>query len=163
MLNHALLVNKTELRFTELEFYYFEEKVHEDYFTHEHQCGECEWRFHNQGLDITFGHTDKSDGGILIRGVSYVDHGKTICVNGPRRVVATIFSLLGKCDQPGSISIRALNSLQSEIYKTTRHLPNTKDYFKKEGDFETFKNKPYRFVTSEAMKEIGGNLKFVKL
>ena len=90
MLNHALLVNKTELRFTELEFYYFEEKVHEDYFTHEHQCGECEWRFHNQGLDITFGHTDKSDGGILIRGVSYVDHGKTICVNGPRRVVATI-------------------------------------------------------------------------
>src|SRR5688572_17782985 len=75
----ALIVNNKVFRFTEIEFYYFNEDYHKDQYTHPHKRESGEWRFHNQGIDITFESSEKCDGGILIRGI-LID---SEYVNGP--------------------------------------------------------------------------------
>ncbi|NEW85396.1 MAG: hypothetical protein GZ094_23960 [Mariniphaga sp.] len=119
LLRKALFVNGKEIRFTEIEFYYFNDN-HQDNYTHKHKRDEGEWRFHKQGLDITFQGDEKSDGGILIRGIC-VD-GKYI--NGPINVVSKMFELFGKITTDSSLTLSDSSLRNSEIQKTHRHLPN---------------------------------------
>ena len=137
----ALLINNTEIRFTEIEFYYFGEN-HQDNYTHKHKRGEGEWRFHNQGLDITFQGNDTIDGGILIRGI-FVD-GEFI--NGPRRVVGRIFEILGNVNNESHIVLKDSSERHCEITKTFRHLPNKV--------YPDFHHKPYRYLTDLDILEI---------
>lgn len=135
LLQKALFVNGKEIRFTEIEFYYFD-PVHQDKYTHEHLRKVGEWRFHNQGLDITFQGDETTDGGILIRGI-LVDNKY---INGPRKVVGKIFELFGKVSENSTIVLLDSSVRKTEIIKTFRHLPN------KDNDPD-FQNKPYRYLT----------------
>lgn len=141
LLQKAILINHTELRITEIEFYYFCKGKHEDNYTHTHDRDGGEWRFHNQGLDITFQWDDESDGGILIRGISYlVENGESKIISGPRNVIKKIFESFGKCDEQNTLSLIEADRLDCEIIKTFRHIPN------KIVD-EKFHNKYYRYIT----------------
>jgi len=146
--NYALMVNETEIRFTEIEFYFFHEDFHKDEYTHEHGRNSGEWRFHNQGLDITFQSDSKSDGGILIRGILL--NGKYI--NGPRKVVREIFEAFGKIEDSNCIKIKKTNLRETDILKTFRHLPN-------KNVVKDFHHKPYRYLTDLDILSISGSLK----
>jgi hypothetical protein len=127
----ALFVNDTIIRFTEIEFYYFHATNHRDTYTHAHKRNAGEWRFHNQGIDITLQHTEGlADGGILIRGI-LID-GEYI--NGPRKVLTAIFKAFGKVTKLTSIVLRNVETRKYPIIKTFRHLPNkivNEDYYGK--------------------------------
>ena len=93
LLNKSLYMNDIEFRFTEIEFYYIHKDNHPDNYTHQLKRDKGEWRFHNQGFDITFdGNNDISDGGILIRGISIKDE----YVNGPIKVLKKYLNVLEK-------------------------------------------------------------------
>lgn len=144
----AIYVNDIEFRFTEIEFYYFHEKYHPDNYTHEHLRKPGEWRFHNQGLDITFRGDEKSDGGILIRGV-LVD-GEYI--NGPRKIVAKIFESFDEITKNNSFTLKNIPKQTVEILKTFRHLPSKnieKDYHRK----------PYRYLIDIDNLSISSSIK----
>jgi hypothetical protein len=124
LLQKALVVNGKIIRFTEIEFYYFHETHHPDNYTHKHDREAGEWRFHNQGIDITFESTQVSDGGILIRGI-LVD-GKY--VNGPRKIWTSIFKTFGKVSEPTSFVLDTVETRNVEIIKTFRILSNKIGY-----------------------------------
>lgn len=134
LLKNALFVNGKEIRFTEIEFYYFD-PVHQDNYTHKHRRELGEWRFHNQGLDITFQGDNTSDGGILIRGI-YVE-GKFF--NGPRIVVGKIFEVFGSVGAESHMVLKDTTERNCDILKTFRHLPNEV--------YPEFHNKHYRYLT----------------
>lgn len=134
--NYALLVNNTEFRFTKIEFYYYSEKYHPDEYTHEHDRKGGEWRFHNQGLDLTFQSDKETDGGILIRGIS----GDNKYVNGPRRILTEIFKAFGSACNSTTLILKATPQRDIDIYKTFRHLPN-------KNIVEEYHKKPYRYFT----------------
>ncbi len=134
--NYALLVNNTEFRFTEIEFYYYSEKYHRDEYTHEHDRNVGEWRFHNQGLDLTFQSDEKTDGGILIRGISFENN----YTNGPRKVLGEIFKSFGNVFGITTLILKPTTQRDVDVYKTFRHLPN-------KSIFENFHKKHYRYLT----------------
>lgn len=134
--NYALFVNNVEYRFTEIEFYYFNEIKHPDKYTHEHNRDEGEWRFHNQGIDLTFQSSDKIDGGILIRGILKENK----YVNGPRKVLGEIFQSFGNALDSTLFVLKPTLTRDIDIHKTFRHLPN------KNND-ENYHKKPYRYLT----------------
>lgn len=131
----ALLVNDKLFFLTEIEFYYFHKEIHEDKYTHEHQRDEGEWRFHNQGLDITLKSSDIADGGILLRGV--LEGNKY--TNGPRKVIGRIFEGFSKVTAKNEISLITTEKRTHQIIKTNRHLPNKNRY-------EDFVDRPYRYL-----------------
>ncbi|SHF51783.1 hypothetical protein [Dysgonomonas macrotermitis] len=131
----ALYVNETVFRFTEIEFYYFNEGHHPDEYTHEHNRIGGEWRYHNQGIDITLGSNDTTDGGILIRGVCF--NGKY--VNGPRKIWQSIFEAFGKVTSPTTFQLKDGEKRDIEIIRTFRQLPNKIEY-------PEFLNKHYRYL-----------------
>ncbi|WP_321426682.1 hypothetical protein [uncultured Bacteroides sp.] len=68
-----LVINKTEYRLTEIEFYYRDENKHNDTFTHcdKEQLKNGTWYFHASGIDITFGKGENEIyGGILLRAIT---------------------------------------------------------------------------------------------
>jgi hypothetical protein len=85
-----LLVENTQFRITELEFYYKCES-HNDPFTHGHeqQRKSGKWYFHGSGIDLTFG-TDEYYGGILIRAIFNLD--TKMFIYGPLNIITEIFS-----------------------------------------------------------------------
>src|ERR1035437_6802829 len=119
--NWGLKINQDIYSFTEIEFYYFLTNIHEDNATHKHDFDEGHWRCHSQGLDITFqaSESDKSDGGILIRGLKH----KNKYVNGPIRILGLIFENFGQVTtlnkEFGLVPI--INPTASIIFKTKRH------------------------------------------
>lgn len=136
--NWNLKVNDTHFTFTELEFYFFKYNIHEDNATHEHDYGEGKWRFHLQGLDITFPTTDNSDGGILLRGIK----SEKEFINGPKRVLTTIFRKMNPVseihNQFGLVPAQEKQDII--IYKTLRHgLSKSQD--------NEFKDSFYRYYT----------------
>ncbi len=142
LLNWQLRINEALFSFTEIEFYYFHKGIHEDNSTHEHKYDQGLWRFHSQGLDITFQWSEISDGGILIRGLKSDNKSEKEYVNGPRRIVETIFRSFNPVtniqQQFGLIRKKASES--KVIFKTVRHgLSNTQD--------NAFKDEPYRYFT----------------
>jgi hypothetical protein len=147
LLEKALFVNGKEIRFTEIEFYFFD-PIHQDTYTHEHTRNVGEWRFHSQGLDITFQGNKTTDGGILIRGI-LVDNEY---INGPRKVVGKIFELFGKVTESGTIILSDSSIRKEEIIKTFRHLPN------KEND-PNFQFRPYRYLTDLDICQIPKSIK----
>jgi hypothetical protein len=140
--NYALLVNNTEFRFTEIEFYYYSEN-HPDEYTHRHRRNAGEWRFHNQGLDLTFKGDEKSDGGILIRGLLSGSN----YVNGSRKVLGEIFESFGNAFDSTTFILKQTTLRGIDIYKVFRHLPN------KNID-EKFHKKRYRYITDIENLEI---------
>ena len=134
----ALFVNEKVFRFTEIEFYYYYEGIHNDEYTHKHKRKVGEWRLHNQGIDITFEGTDISDGGILVRGV--LINGKYI--NGPLLTIRAIFEAFEKVTNITSFVLNDSETRNVDIIKTFRHLPNKIVH-------EEFHNKLYRYISDD--------------
>jgi len=142
LLNWQLKINDSLFSFTEIEFYFFYKGIHEDNATHIHDYNQGLWRSHSQGLDITFQWSEISDGGILIRGLKSDNKSDKEYVNGPRRIVETIFKNFNPVtsiqQQFGLVPKNENESL--EIFKTGRHgLSNTQ--------VNSFKDEPYRYYT----------------
>lgn len=143
-----LFVNEIEFRLTEIEFYYYHEDSHKDNYTHEHKRDYGEWRFHNQGLDITFQSDNKSDGGILIRGIQV----NTKYVNGPRKIIREIFENFSKTTNENTILLSDSAERNARILKTFRHLPN-------KHQVPEFHNKHYRYLTNLESLDIPNSIK----
>ncbi len=131
----TLVVNGQIFRFTEIEFYYFHKDYHPDGYTHRHLRKSGEWRFHNQGIDITLEGNNVQDGGILIRGI-LVD-GKY--VNGPIKCLQRIFEAFGKATELTSFILKDDAARNIPIIKTIRHLPNSIKH-------DAFHDKLYRYL-----------------
>ncbi len=147
LLEKILVVNDAQFNFTEIEFYYYSPE-HQDAFTHVHDVSAGKWRFHNQGFDITI-KGDLGFGGILIRGVEYIDTSKSIFINGPRRVMFSIMEHLNNVDILNNrfgIADKEKDTLT--IFKTFRqglNKPNPKLDCDKP---EYFKTACYRFIVN---------------
>lgn len=135
LLRKSLFVNQVEIQFTEIEFYYYCQEVHEDNYTHRHMREAGQWRFHNQGIDITFKGDELSDGGILIRGIS--TNGRY--VNGPLKSLRVIFERFGDISARTEMFLADGENRNKEIIKTSRHLPNKVVH-------DEFQLKPYRYL-----------------
>lgn len=118
--NYQLVVNNKHFAFTEIEFYYFHTEKHRDFSVHKHMLPEGNWRAHNQGLDITFAGTDKTDGGILIRGIREI--GSENYTNGPRKVIFKIFESFPLIHKRGEIRLESKTPPSTnDIKRTFRH------------------------------------------
>jgi hypothetical protein len=135
--NSILLANDSKFILTEIEFYYFFKGKHEDNYTHTHNRNAGEWRFHNQGIDITFQSSEESDGGILIRGFRIDNE----FINGPRKIISKIFEHFNKITDENKLQLIASKSRDDEIIKTYRHLPNKTTY-------PAYHNTFYRYLTN---------------
>lgn len=97
ILNKVLLkVDKCLFRFTEIEFYFFREGLHEDPYIHKDdlQLMTGQWYFHGSGIDITFGD-GINHGGILIRGIRNINGNENKFISGPLNVVKELFRSMG--------------------------------------------------------------------
>lgn len=148
LLEKGIYINDKIFRFTEIEFYYFNEELHPDEYTHEHSRAGGQWRFHNQGIDITLPSQDKIDGGILIRGIS-VDQKY---INGPRKVINAFFEAFGSVINNTHFVLKECNKRDLKIIKTFRHLPNKIKY-------PHFHTKHYRYIVEFEKTNILNNVK----
>ncbi len=133
LLGYAITINGKEFHLTEIEFYFYHPN-HQDNYTHKHRLQEGMWRMHNQGLDITLQGNKEQDGGILIRGIKNEKY-----INGPRRIVWTLFEHFGQIEKPNIIQLTKTPRLNKRIIKTFRHLPNKKIH-------PGFHKKHYRYL-----------------
>lgn len=138
----TLQVNDVQFQFTEIKFYYFHSTNHPDTFTHPHKLEEGMWRFHLQGLDITFQSYTGSDGGILIRGIKEFNVTKNSFkyINGPKKVLERIFQLFGSVTELNKKLglVYKPDNIHSKIYKTFRK------GLRKSGH-QDFLHSPYRY------------------
>ena len=134
--NYGIKVNDEFLRFSEIEFYYFDEN-HQDKYTPRHTRLGGEWRVHRKGLDITFKSNEKKYGGVLIRGV-YDKAGNFI--NGPFLVLNKIFTCLGKTGKKSTVQFLKSFPVKKRIIKARRHGLNSKTS-------PVFYRKKYRYLT----------------
>ena len=140
---YELVVNNEKFNFTEIEFYYYS-KNHQDAFTHKHKEDAGNWRFHNQGFDITL-KGETGFGGILIRGVE----SKGTFINGPRRVLFEIMSHLNPVSELNNIiGLEQKKETKSKIFKTFRHGLNNPNAKLPCNDREYFRNANYRFLVN---------------
>jgi len=119
-IEHSLFRPYNQLiEFTEIEFYYFKEGVHDDESVHPHKLDAGMWRVHKSGIDLTFQHDsiEKKDGGILIRGIKCEGE----YINGPLRVLNFIFKKMGNAFDKNTIELKEKNINNELIYKTARH------------------------------------------
>ncbi|MCF6367094.1 MAG: hypothetical protein L3J35_12965 [Bacteroidales bacterium] len=150
-----LIVNDIQFEITEIEFYYFHEKYHPDKYTHEHDREVGEWRFHNQGIDITLQSGQGYDGGILLRGLKQVNsigEKEKKYINGPRKILMRVFEKFGKVYDENVLKIDNRNEDDYEIIKTFRHLPNKIHH-------KDFHNKYYRYLTDLGELDISKSIK----
>nr|NQU91311.1 hypothetical protein [Bacteroidota bacterium] len=98
--SYALYANAKEFRITEIEFYFYHPE-HPDNYTHPHKRKKGEWRFHNQGLDITLSGNETQDGGILIRGIKNDRY-----VNGPRKIIYYLFQHFDNVESSNSLELK---------------------------------------------------------
>ncbi|MBD0404756.1 hypothetical protein [Flammeovirga sp. EKP202] len=137
-----LNVNGEHFSFTEIEFYYYSEKHHQDAYTHHHNEKEGKWRFHKMGFDFTLrGKT--GFGGILIRGVE----NKGEFINGPLRSLFHIMSYLNDVNSTDNkLGLIEKEQAKSTVYRTFRKGLKTPDPQLKCNNPEGFKNARYRFI-----------------
>ena len=135
LLGHILKINDQELEITEIEFYFFMKGKHEDNYTHPHKRNAGEWRYHNQGIDITLQGNDKQDGGILIRGIKMDQK----YINGPLKTVQKIMECMGSVQNSATIQLITNPITNKKILKTFRHLPNKIQH-------QEFHDKKYRYL-----------------
>jgi hypothetical protein len=109
LLQSNLIVANKAYELLDIEFYFYNEKIHPDPYSHSFQYASSvrkkqsvtgSWYFHRftgidkythtrRGLDITYGDGEKERyGGILIRAIKNLQNGRII--SGPSRVVAEI-------------------------------------------------------------------------
>ena len=150
LLRKQILVNGTGANITEIEFYYFKGKIHEDLYTHQHDRNAGEWRYHRSGIDITFQASDEAqtDGGILIRGIEV--NGEYI--NGPIKSLRRLFELMGKANTTTNIQLLEKEETNKRIIKTFRHLPN-------KIRFENFHTLKYRYLVDIEKVDISSKIK----
>jgi hypothetical protein len=136
--NWNLKINSSIYSFTEIEFYYFLSGLHEDKATHEHLYNIGQWRWHQQGLDITFQGSKGSDGGILLRGIK----SSGTYINGPKRILEEIFKRFGNVTIINKEFglVPKVDSAHEIIHKTIRHGISTKQE-------NEFVEEPYRYYT----------------
>lgn len=150
LIENALYINDKVFRFTEIEFYYYNKEFHPDKYTHEHSLREGQWRFHNQGIDITFNSDDnlQIDGGILIRGVLLNNK----YINGPRKIITAFFEAFGNITDNTNFILKISEKRDVEIIKTFRQLPNKIEY-------PIYHKKHYRYITDLEKIDIPNNIK----
>lgn len=111
LLQSNLMVANKAYELLDIEFYFYNEKIHADPYSHSFQYASSvrkkqsvtgSWYFHRftgiekythtrRGLDITYGDGEKERyGGILIRGIKNLQENRII--SGPSRVVGEIIS-----------------------------------------------------------------------
>ncbi|MDR2947589.1 MAG: hypothetical protein LBV71_00115 [Prevotella sp.] len=150
LIENALYINDKVFRFTEIEFYYYNEEFHPDKYTHEHSLKEGQWRFHNQGIDITFNSDDnlQIDGGILIRGVLLDKK----YINGPRKIITAFFEAFGNITDNTNFILKSSEKRDVEIIKTFRQLPNKIEY-------PIYHEKHYRYIAEIEKVKISSSIK----
>lgn len=157
-----LVINETEYRLTEIEFYYNDWDKHKDIFAHkvEEVLESGTWRFHASGIDIVFEKEKKEKneiyGGILLRAITLASNtdekkNKENDVYGPLKMRALLGSKLedlrkfqGKmCTETEDIFWIDDEAAFEEqtIYSVPRFGLNPKN-----DKDEKFINKPYRFI-----------------
>ena len=160
LLQKELVVNNARFNFTEIEFYYYCE-IHQDAFTHEHNELAGNWRFHNQGFDITL-RGDSGFGGILIRGVEYGNE----FINGPRRVLFKIMNYLNQVhDLDNQFGLVNKPKEDSTIFKTFRHGLKTPNLNLPCDSPDYYRTASYRFIIkpqSFDRKQFEGSEKIAK-
>lgn len=124
ILNHAILkAGEIIFRFTEIEFYFYNEAYHKDPFIHKHALQKLtgHWYFHGSGLDITFGD-GINFGGILIRGIKRTSPEGDIYIDGPLNVVTEIFKSFGNMSVKEHLFhiLETSDIVKSPIVKSTR-------------------------------------------
>ncbi len=166
MNEYILEIEDMKIEFTEIEFYYFDEKRHTDPYVHKHPLQKNintlyvhpKWGNYG-GIDLTFGD-DNCYGGILIRGIKL--NNKYIC--GPAKVrdeinkkfnAKTYFALQKNLDN--EVALVQISKKDETILRSTR--------IGLSGKNEDFYYALYRFVREDYFeaknkKEIfKGNLK----
>jgi hypothetical protein len=145
-------------RIVEIEFYYVDEKKHNDIFCHRNseQLKSGTWYFNGFGLDLTFGNsTNNVFGGILIRGIRSIDAAGQY-FSGPSTLLKELFSSLGSATNQNNGFY--LTPLASNIFETEHPVKSVRINLPKnkidEGDFF---NKKYRYIV-----EINPNHKFAQ-
>jgi len=165
--NYKLLVNESEYRFIDIEFYYYDDKCFKDVYAHKHpsQLQSGKWYFHGSGVDITIGN-GINFGGILIRGIAKISAKGDIDnysienqTHGSLNVVTEIGSNFYSVFQnkPNSFELRdieidrmgALMKEPPQIIKTKRVGLNAD---KDETEGELFYNGKFRYVILPHLK-----------
>jgi hypothetical protein len=158
-----LVINKTEYRLTEIEFYYNDWDEHKDIFAHKvkENIKSGTWRFHASGIDIVFEKKKKGEneiyGGILLRAITLASNtdekkNKQNDVYGPLRMRALLGKELKalkgefqgeKCARESNIYWKDDETAfeEQEIHCVPRFGLNPEN-----DKSEEFINKPYRFM-----------------
>ncbi|MBN2891623.1 MAG: hypothetical protein JXL97_07140 [Bacteroidales bacterium] len=146
LLESQLQVNSVFFNFTEIEFYFYDSRRHQDVFTHRHEMEAGRWRFHNQGFDITL-KGENGFGGILIRGVENTLNQQNRFINGPRRVLFEITKYFNQINIPNNIFTIVDKPVEEfEIFQTFRHGLNNPVLNEACNDIVKYRNSPYRFI-----------------
>lgn len=154
-----LIINGTEYRLTEIEFYFNNKEKHNDTFAHcnAEQLNNGTWYFHPSGIDITFGSKENDIyGGILLRAItlaSNTDEKKNMenDVYGPLKMRALLGSKLEDLRKFQGMMCTETEDIfwiddeaafeEQTIYSVPRFGLNPKN-----DKDEKFINKPYRFI-----------------
>ena len=165
--NYKLLVNESEYRLIDIEFYYYDDKVFRDVYAHQHpsQLNSGKWYFHGSGVDITIGN-GINFGGILIRGIAKIstkgdsdNYYIEDQIHGSLNVVTEIGSSFHGVfqDKPNSFGIHNIEiDRMGALMKVPPHIIKTKriglnpDKDNTEG--EVFYNGKFRYVIFPHLK-----------
>ena len=168
--NYELVINQNNYNLTEIEFYYFNTKIHKDVYTHLH-CMQLEFNkfyVHEKsanrgGIDLTFGDGNNF-GGILIRGIQR--QSDNTIISGPAKVrgeiTKTLFELNELKDdekfykiynEPHEILQEKINSSNMEFKPNNKDVKDLKIIATKRiglrekilCDADKFLNRKYRF------------------
>ena len=165
--NYKLIVNESEYRLIDIEFYYYDDKVFKDVYAHKHayQLQSGKWYFHGSGVDIAIGN-GKNFGGILIRGIAMISPKGNIDnysiedeIQGSLKVVTEIGSSFYGVfqDKPNSFGIHNIeNDRMGALMKEPPHIIKTKriglNADKDETEGEVFYNGKFRYVIFPHLK-----------
>lgn len=175
LLQNALIVANQPYQLLDIEFYFYNEKIHPDPYSHAFQYANSvrkkqsvtgSWYFHRftgiekythtrRGLDLTYGNGEKERyGGILIRAMKRLSDSHTIV--GPSRVVGEIISTMDNpqrldeiaFDMHAGLAFDPKSILFLEPLKTKKDLPlySTSRFGISDKD-PIYQQKHYRFFT----------------
>ncbi len=151
LLNHWVLkVEEALYRITEIEFYYKNDKSHNDTYIHgnELQKQKGKWYFHGSGIDLTFGEGE-SFGGILIRAICKVSDKDIKYCYGPLNCILEIFSNLSSIYKP-EISFCLIRAKEG-LFEIEKPIQAPRIGLNPEKDPEMW-NKNYRFLVMPKQK-----------
>jgi len=146
LMNKCVLeINNDEYRIAEIEFYYFDEKKHNDIHTHRDKCQKKSnvFYFHPAGVDITFGN-EHYYGGILLRSIINLQTNEYII--GPHKVAYEEFL---KCNKNNKLIIELKEKkLDKKLFFQSCRV-NLKIYKENEKLSKDFIFEPYRYILND--------------